>query len=198
MVVTIDTDQKETGTLYIVSAPSGAGKTTLCRALLDKCAEMEYSVSYTTRKPRDGEVNGVDYYFISKEEFRKRIEDGMWAEWAEVHGNYYGTSAEFIDKKVLAGKEILLDIDVQGAVQIMKRYPESVSIFVMPPEPALDTLEERMKSRGTDSEEVILKRLVNAKKEMEKRDLYKHVIVNDDLSEAVRLLVDLVEKRGGV
>ena len=108
------------GRLFILSAPSGAGKTTLCRALMEHFSDMLYSVSYTTREPRKDEISGNDYHFISKEDFSKKIKEGKWAEWAEVHGNFYGTSAEFLDKALAAGKNILLDIDVEGTMQILK------------------------------------------------------------------------------
>lgn len=180
------------GHLFIISAPSGAGKTTLCRALLDRFKDMVYSVSHTTRKPRRGEQNGVDYYFISREDFEKGIRSGRWAEWAEVHGNFYGTSAKFIDNCLACGSDVLLDIDVQGTIQILKQYPDSVTVFIMPP--SLDTLRARLESRGTDNREVIAKRLVNARKEMAKKDIYRHVVVNDQLTEAVAKLISIIEK----
>ena len=109
------------GHLFIISAPSGAGKTTLCRAVLDRYSDMLFSVSYTTRKPRGNEQDGVHYHFISRDDFIKRIKENRWAEWAEVHENFYGTSAEFLDRRLAEGKDILLDIDVQGTVQILER-----------------------------------------------------------------------------
>ena len=178
------------GRLFIVSAPSGAGKTTLCKALLDHFPDMRYSVSSTTRKPRPGEKHGVDYFFISKEAFINRIEKGQWAEWALVHENYYGTSADFINDQLSSGNDVLLDIDVQGALQIIKRYSESITIFIMPPD--VEELKERMVLRGSDSMEVIEKRLANAEREMDKKDLYQHIIVNDRLEEALSQLIALV------
>ena len=121
------------GSLFIISAPSGAGKTTLTKAVLDRFTDILYSISYTTRELRSGEQDGVDYYFIAKNNFKKGINKAKWAEWAEVHGNYYGTSAEFIDKNLAAGRHILLDIDVQGTIQLLERYPDSITIFIMPP-----------------------------------------------------------------
>lgn len=179
------------GRLFIISAPSGAGKTTLCRALLNHFQDMIYSVSSTTRKPREGENDGTDYFFISREEFLKRIEKDQWAEWAVVHGNYYGTSADYLNSGLFSGKDILLDIDVQGTAQILKRYPESITIFIAPP--SFEVLKERMTARGTDSEEIMEERLRNAKEELEQKDLYRHIIVNDNLEDAVSELISVVE-----
>ena len=180
------------GHLFILSAPSGAGKSTLCRAVRDRFPDLLYSISYTTRRPRPGEQNGVDYYFIAKDEFEKNIARGKWAEWAEVHGNYYGTSADLLDRGLNGGQDILLDIDVQGMHQILKRYPAGITIFIMPP--SLDTLRYRLETRGTDSPEAIAVRLSNAQKEMAQKDLYRHVIVNDQLADAVAELIGIFEK----
>ena len=180
------------GHLFIISAPSGAGKTTIVRAVLDRFADMLYSISYTTRKPRNGEQDGIDYNFISRDDFKKRIDGGEWAEWAEVHGNNYGTSAEFLDNGLASGRNILLDIDVQGTIQILERYPDSITIFIMPP--SLETLGKRLELRGTDSKADIARRLVNAEKEMAKKDLYRHIVVNDQLSEAIEKLISIIEK----
>lgn len=180
------------GRLFILSAPSGAGKTTLCKRLIKRFEDIIYSISYTTREPRKDEKNGVDYYFISKDEFGKRIKEAKWAEWAEVHGNFYGTSAEHLNNAMLSGKDILLDIDVKGATQILKHYPESITIFIMPP--SFEALKIRMESRCSDAREVIEQRLKNAKKEMAQRRLYKHEIINDNLDKATSELFALVEK----
>ncbi|HUV50378.1 MAG TPA: guanylate kinase [Anaerolineae bacterium] len=177
--------------LFIISAPSGAGKTTLCREALKRFKDITFSISCTTRKPRNGEQDGIDYYFITKEEFKRKIENNKWAEWAEVYGNFYGTSAEFLDTCLSSGKSILLDIDVQGTIQIKKRYPDSITIFIMPP--SLEALKTRLESRGTDTRQVIEKRLEAAKKEIEKKDLYRHVIINDQLSRAVSELIEIIE-----
>ncbi|MEJ2656125.1 MAG: guanylate kinase [Desulfobacterales bacterium] len=180
------------GHLFIISAPSGAGKTTLARAALSRHADMLYSVSYTTRKPRAGEQDGIDYHFISKQDFKKGIKEERWAEWAQVYGNYYGTSAEFIDGSLSAGRDILLDIDIQGTIQILKKYPDTVTIFILPP--SMDTLKKRLEMRGTDSIQVIEKRLVNARNEMAQKDLYRHIIVNDNLSKAIKELSAIFKK----
>lgn len=180
------------GHLFILSAPSGAGKTTLVRSVLDRFSDMLFSVSYTTREPRNGEEDGVDYCFISRDLFKKNIKDGKWAEWAKVHGNYYGTSADLIDTGLAAGRNILLDIDVQGTRQLLRRYPDSITIFIMPP--SKDTLRKRLKLRGTDRQADIERRLANAKKEMAQKDLYRHVVLNDRLPEAVAELLSIIEK----
>jgi len=179
------------GHLFIISAPSGAGKTTLSRAILKRFTDMLYSISYTTRSPRKGEQDGVDYHFISKEAFKKDIKTGRWSEWAEVYGNYYGTSAEFIEKGLSSGRDILLDIDVQGTIQILKHHPDSVTIFVLPP--SMDALRQRLEMRGTESETVLKLRLENAKKEMVHKNLYRHVIVNDQLLSAIEELISIIE-----
>ena len=183
--------QSKSPHLFIISAPSGAGKTTLCRQVRKRFPDMLYSVSYTTRKPRDGEQEGIDYHFVARDQFKKRIANRRWAEWALVHGNYYGTSAEFLDDGLAAGNDILLDLDVQGTRQLLERYVECVAIFVRPP--SLEVLQQRLEKRGTDSAEAIAVRLANAKKEMSQQDLYQHVIVNDDLQEAIKELISIVE-----
>jgi len=185
-------DNHNRGHLFVVSAPSGAGKTTLCGAVLKHFNAMIYSVSYTTRSPRKGEKDAVDYHFISPVEFKNGIIDQKWAEWAEVHGHYYGTSAEFLDNGLSAGKDILADIDVQGTIQILARHPDCISIFIAPP--SLETLRHRLESRGLDSAAVIEQRLHNAKDEMAQKDIYRHVIVNDQLREAKKQLISLVQK----
>jgi guanylate kinase len=183
---------KKPGFLFIISAPSGAGKSTLCRAVLDRFSDLVYSVSTTTRSPRNGEQNGVDYHFIAKDEFEKGIACGRWAEWAEVHDHYYGTSADFLDGELSVGRDILLDIDIQGTRQILQRYPDGVTIFIMPP--SLETLKYRLQSRGTDCPEVIAVRLKNAREEMAQKDLYRHIITNDRLTDAVAELIAIFEK----
>ncbi|MGE5257657.1 MAG: guanylate kinase [Hyphomicrobiales bacterium] len=179
--------------IFIVSAPSGAGKTTLCRAALNRLPDLSYSVSYTTRLPRPGEVDGRDYAFISIAEFEEGIDAGRWAEWARVHGNYYGTSADVLNRAVAAGRDILLDIDVQGAQQIRSRFPRSVSIFIMPP--SLDILAKRLQARGRDDPEDMALRLRNAREEMAQKEAYDHVIVNDRLETAVEELIAVIESR---
>jgi len=180
------------GHLFIISAPSGAGKTTLAKAVLQQFTDMLYSISYTTRKPRAEERDGVDYHFVSKEDFKKGLKKGRWAEWAEVYGNYYGTSAEFIEKSLSSGCDILLDIDVQGTIQILKHYPDSVTIFILPP--SMNALRKRLEMRGSDSKAVIERRFVNARKEMAQKKLYRHIIVNDKLSAAIEEIGAIFKK----
>jgi guanylate kinase len=179
------------GLLFILSAPSGAGKSTLCRAVRKHFPDLLYSVSYTTRPPRPGEQNGVDYHFITKAVFEGRIARNQWAEWAEVHGNYYGTAAAFIDQGLRHGRDILLDIDVQGTCRILKRYPAAITFFIMPP--SLEALRCRLENRGTDSSEVIAVRLENAKQEISCKDSYRHVIINDRLADAAAELIGIIE-----
>lgn len=180
------------GRLFIVSAPSGAGKTTLTRKILKQYDKLSYSVSHTTRPPRDGEVDGQDYFFTDKATFQTLIDDGQMLEWARVHDNFYGTSRPFVEEQLDSGVSILLDIDVQGARQIMETDLSPVSIFIMPP--SLQVLEERLQSRGTDSPEVIRTRMANAVEEMEQRTFYDHVVVNDRLDEAEEALGAVFEK----
>ena len=185
-----DKQRQRQGHLIVVSAPSGAGKTTLCKALLKHYPDIVYSISTTTRRPRKGEKNGVDYHFMDKERFIEKLNDHCWAEWAQVHDNYYGTSAAFLDQTLDAGRDILLDIDVQGARQIRERYPDAITVFIMPP--SLKVLRERLEKRGTDSRETIEKRMRNAQEEMLNKEVYRHVIVNDQLAVAKKKLIDIV------
>ena len=178
------------GLLFILSAPSGAGKSTLCRAVRNRFPDIWYSISYTTRPPREGEQNGVDYHFITDDEFEKGIVQGRWAEWAKVHANYYGTCADRLNRALAGGQTILLDIDVQGMRQIVKRYPAGITIFIMPP--SLETLQHRLENRRTDSPETIAIRLKNAQKEMAQKDQYRHVIVNEVLADATDELISLM------
>jgi guanylate kinase len=188
-----DHDQaRRQGLLFVISAPSGAGKTTICNSVRSDFPDLLYSISYTTRKPRSNEREGVDYHFSTAEEFRERIRHGRWAEWAEVHGHLYGTSADLIEKGLSDSRDILLDIDVQGTIQILVRYPECITIFIMPPD--MDTLRRRLESRGTEGRDEIARRMVNAEKEMARRDLYRHVIINDRLAVAQDELKTLVRQ----
>ncbi len=178
------------GKLFIVSAPSGTGKTTLCNAIRKRFPELAYSISHTTRPPRKNEVHGRDYYFISSEAFEEKIHAGEWAEWARVHGNHYGTSASQLNTHMEGGRDILLDIDVNGARQIKNRYPESIAFFIMPP--SMKSLEERLRNRGTDTEADIEKRLAHAHKEIAERSFYDHEIVNDSIEDAVEEFANLI------
>lgn len=185
----------QAGHLFILSAPSGAGKTTLRQAALARFPDLNYSVSCTTRLPRAGEQNGRDYVFLTADEFEAGIREGRWAEWARVHGHYYGTSARFLEQERAAGRDVLLDIDVQGAQQICRRFPDSVTIFILPP--SLEVLEQRLRARGTDRPEAIELRLRNARQEMEQSGTYRHLIVNDDLNTAIDELVTILNAYRG-
>lgn len=183
--------------LIVISAPSGGGKTTLCKRLLkDFPKEMALSVSSTTRQPRGSEEDGEDYFFLDRDDFEWQIREGEFAEWAEVHGNYYGTSRQMIEDCLKAGFSLLLDIDVQGGERLIEKYPQQVvRVFIAPP--SLESLEDRLRTRGTDSEETIQKRIEAAKTEMLKAREYDMVIMNDDLDRAYsELKTYLVEKLG--
>jgi guanylate kinase len=182
------------GRLFILSAPSGAGKTTLCNALRRRFKELFYSISYTTRPPRSGEKNGREYFFITHEEFEQGIQSRRWAEWAMVHGHYYGTSAQWIETALTSGKSVLMDIDVQGARQIKQRFPKAVSIFIMPP--SIEELETRLRLRGKDNNDVIALRMQNARNEIAQKDAYDYIVVNDDLDKAICELIELVKQAG--
>jgi guanylate kinase len=173
------------GSIIIVSAPSGAGKSSICEAVLksDK-KNIIYSISYTTRPHREGEKNGENYFFVSEEDFKKMVKEDKFAEWAEVHGNYYGTSKEFLEKALNEGKNIILEIDVQGGVNIKKQYPDrSCMIFIMTSD--FKTLEERLIARNKDCRDTINMRMSNAKKELEYLPQYEYLVINKDLSIAV-------------
>ena len=175
--------------LFVMSAASGAGKTTLKDKVIGEFPDIVYSISATTRKPREGEVNGVHYFFKTKEEFEQMIKDDALVEYNLVHGNYYGTPKSFVEDMLKQGKRVLFDIDVFGKVNFDKVYPEATGILILPP--SEEELERRLRGRGTDSEEVIRVRLENAKKEMEfakTKGKYEHVIVNDDLEKAANEL----------
>lgn len=187
-------DKPPKGRLFIISAPSGAGKTTLCNALRKRFPDMAYSISHTTRAPRKNETHGKDYFFISTPAFEERIQQGQWAEWARVHGNYYGTSAEQLNEHLRSGRNVLLDIDVAGARQIKSRFPDSIAVFIMPP--SLEALKARLRSRATDDEAEIDKRLAHAEAEIAGRDFYDHVVVNDRLDEAIEALSRLIRQYG--
>ncbi len=182
--------KNDRGVLFILSGPSGAGKGTLRARLFQKLDGLKFSVSCTTRDPRRGERDGVDYHFIGDEEFRARIDAGDFLEWAFVHGHYYGTLKSDVEKILEEGFDIFLEIDVQGALQVKKKMPEAVTVFVVPP--SVEVLERRLRGRGSESEEELCLRLANAQREMEQRDLYDFVLVNDDLDDAVEKFAQFV------
>lgn len=178
---------KAVGNIYIVVAPSGAGKTSLVAALLQAEPTVELSVSYTTRAARTGEEDGKHYHFVDHAAFKSMIAAGDFLEYAEVYGNFYGTSVRWLQSRLDAGHDILLEIDWQGAEQVRKVFPGAVGIFILPP--SIEELERRLRGRGTDSEEVILRRLASARSEIDKVAEYDYIVVNDDFE---RARVDLI------
>ena len=182
-----------TGTLYIVSAPSGAGKSSLVKALLGQDPDIRLSVSYTTRAPRPGEVNGSHYHFVTREDFLDRLARGEFLESAEVYGNYYGTSHEWIRSMTTAGADILLEIDWQGAAQVRRLLPDSVGIFILPP--SIEALKERLEGRAQDSAEVIGTRLAAARADIEHAFEYDYLVVNDRFELALDELQAIVRAR---
>lgn len=178
------------GELFIISAPSGAGKTTLARRLNEALPDTAFSISHTTRPQRQTEVHGVDYYFVSETEFREMVERGEFLEYARVFGNLYGTSKAAVRRLMEQGKTVLLDIDWQGARDIRRKMPGCGSIFILPP--TLDELERRLRERGQDSDDVIRQRMQQAKDEMQHADEYEFVVVNDDFDRALQELCAIV------
>ena len=176
------------GILIIISAPSGTGKSTICRKLLQKRKDLGYSISCTTRAPRAGEKHGKHYFFVTKEDFKRKIARNEFLEWAVVHEQYYGTPRQFIEHTVKEGRHILLAIDVQGAAAIRRKMPEAVLVFVAPP--SIESLKERMAARR-DASDSIAKRLANSKGELSAAKSYDYLVVNDDLEKAV-LQIDCI------
>ena len=180
------------GLLFVLSAPSGAGKSTLIGRIRPLFPDMLYSISCTTRPPRDGEVNGAHYWFLDAGQFRGMIDRNEFLEWKEVHGNLYGTPVGPVREAIDRGQRMILDIDVQGAAEVFRNFHAAVGIFINAP--SLGILEERLRARGTDSEESIRLRLRNASKEMESVGLFRYVVVNDDLEAATRRLASIVSE----
>ncbi len=172
-----------TGSLFIISAPSGAGKTTLVGRLMAADSRVVHSVSYTTRSPRPGEEDGREYHFIDVQTFLAIRERGEFMEWAEVHGNFYGTSRVWLEESMKSGSDVLLEIDWQGAQQVRRTFPEAVSIFILPP--SIAELERRLRTRGSDSEDVIARRVAGALGEMRHVNEFDFVIINKDLNVAL-------------
>jgi len=179
------------GLLIVISGFSGAGKGTLLKQLLSKYDNYVFSVSMTTRAPREGEKEGVDYFYVTREEFEKTIAENGLVEYAEYCGNYYGTPKAYVDKMLEAGKNVILDIEVQGATQIKKKFPDTLMVFVVPP--SIEVLLQRLRKRGTETEEVIQRRITQAKEEIKSIDKYEYIVINDNLDTAVKDLNDVVE-----
>lgn len=170
------------GLLLVISGPSGAGKGTICNALREKFPNIYYSISMTTRQPRTGEVDGTDYYFTTNRHFEELLQEDAFLEHAKVYDHYYGTPKKFVFDHLNKGNHVMLEIDIQGAMQVQQKYPQGVFIYIVPPNKAM--LEKRLRGRKTDSDEVIAKRLSKARQELEWIEKYDYVIVNDDVYEA--------------
>lgn len=179
------------GNLFIISAPSGTGKTSLVKALLQTDIDLSLSVSYTSRSVRPGEVEGRDYYFVERRIFKRMLENGEFLESAEVYGNLYGTSQKWIDKTIVSGQDILLEIDSQGAQQVRRFFTNTVSIFVLPP--SLEVLETRLRNRNQDCQEVITLRMAAARQEISHISEYDYVIINENLDKALRSLSCIIQ-----
>ena len=178
------------GLLFIVSAPSGVGKTTLIRAAMKRRPETRFSVSSTTRPPRNGEKDGEDYHFLDRSEFMDGIKQGRFLEWAEVHGHYYGTGGEQVRAWLAGGMDVILDIDVQGARQVRCFYPDVHTLFILPP--SFEELKRRLSQRGTESDEQLTMRLTTARKEIQNASWYDYLVVNEVLEEAVEDFVAIL------
>ena len=182
------------GKLFVFAAPSGAGKTTLVHAVVTKHPELRFSISYTTRKPRRNEADGVDYLFVTKEEFLRLRDEGEMLEYAEVFDNFYATSRSQVEKHLAGNRNVILEIDWQGARQVRESMPECVTIFILPP--SVEELERRLRDRRTDAPEVIERRLRDALSDMAHWDEFDYVIINDDLNQAVANLEDVLAGQG--
>lgn len=180
------------GKIIVLSGPSGVGKTTICDRLLASRSDLRYSVSATSRPKRSVEKNGREYIFMDVAEFRGKIEEGFFIEYAEVYGNYYGTPAAALEQGLSAGYNILMDVDVQGARKLMNYYPDGIFIFIMPPD--ITELERRLKKRDTDHDAVIRKRLANARRELAYKNDYRYVIENRDLDETIARIASIIEQ----
>lgn len=179
------------GLLLVISGPSGVGKGTINAALRRQNKDMDYSISATTRSPRPGETDGVDYFFLNKEDFQKRLAAGEFLEWADVFGNYYGTLKDRVAAKLSQGIDVILEIDTQGAAQVKEKMPDAVFIFIMPP--SREILEKRLRGRGTEAPEVIARRLADSLQEMDRAKEYDYIVVNDDVAEATSKVAAIIE-----
>ena len=182
--------KKVKGLIVVISAPAGSGKTTLCKRLLQSSPSFISSVSFTTRPPRKQEIEGVDYYFVSREDFERLIEKDAFVEWAEVHGDLYGTSKQFLEKNVEADKEVVLEVDVKGGKKIKERYPPATLVFILPP--SWQELKKRLHRRGTEGEESIKERLATAKEELKYFPYYDYFLINDNINTATRELLRII------
>ena len=176
--------------LIVVSAPSGTGKTTLCNEVIKQLPNLSFSVSHTTREPRDGEKQGEDYYFVNEETFKAHVKDGKIAEWTEIYGNFYGTAKETIEKEFDRGIDLIFDIDERGGRQLSEAFPDVVTVLILPP--SMEILKKRLIDRGTNKEEDIYRRLKQAEEEIKGMSWYSYVIVNDEVEKAVSELKAII------
>jgi len=180
----------EKGILFILSGPSGVGKGTVRKSLFERDTDLKYSISMTTRPPREGEVDGEDYFFKTKEEFEELISNKQLIEYAQYVGNYYGTPKEYVQQQLDAGNDVFLEIEVKGALQVKENFPEGVFVFLIPP--SLEDLKDRIIGRGTETEDLVSNRLAAAKEEIEMMDYYDYVVVNDQVDTAVQTVQSIV------
>ncbi len=180
------------GKLIVLSGPSGVGKTTICRKIISRRNDIVYSISATSRKKRRGEANGKEYFFLTEEEFKRWIRENRFAEYAIVHGNYYGTPKKFLEDNLKRGLNVLMDIDVQGAKKLMPLYPDGVYIFILPPD--FNELKKRLLKRNTDDKKEISNRLKTAVEEMKYIDDYKYVVKNDNLEDTIKEILKIIDK----
>jgi guanylate kinase len=182
------------GLLIVVSGPSGVGKGTVIKELFkDETLNLAYSISMTTRLPRDGETNGIDYFFVTKEEFIDKVNKGLLLEHAEFVDNYYGTPKEYVDSLLNEGKNVILEIEVVGAMQVMEKRKEALTIFVAPP--SLEELEKRIRGRGTEKEEVVQERLARAKTELTYKNQYQHIVINNTVEQAKEEITHIIRDK---
>ncbi|MCS7191975.1 MAG: guanylate kinase [Armatimonadetes bacterium] len=179
------------GRLFVISGPSGVGKGTLVAQVMKKLPNLKRAVTYTTRQPRQGEISGKDYYFVTREEFERLKQEGAFLEWAEVYGNFYGSPKREVEEILSKGHNVLLVLDVQGALTVKQEIPEALLIFIAPP--SLDELRRRIKARGTNPPEDIERRMAKARWEMEQASKFDYILLNDDLEEAIGKLVKLIQ-----
>ncbi|MBQ6820137.1 MAG: guanylate kinase [Clostridium sp.] len=182
--------QNNRGVLIVISGPSGAGKGTICKALLEKHKNIYISVSATTRKPRAGEVDGVNYYFLTKDAFEEKVKENGFLEYANVHGNFYGTPKVNVESMLEEGKDVILEIDIQGALQVKENFKEGVFIFILPP--SMEELKQRIIKRGSETEESLMTRFKNAYKEINYVSKYNYAVVNDTLDVAVSKVESII------
>tara|TARA_B100000287_G_scaffold79776_1_gene72075 strand:- start:2721 stop:3281 length:561 start_codon:yes stop_codon:yes gene_type:complete len=182
---------KNKGKLIIITGPSGVGKGTVVKELIGNNKNFWLSISATTRQPRKGEIHGKEYYFFNRKEFKKKINEGLFLEWAEFAGNLYGTPAESVTERINNGKMVILEIEVEGAKQIREKYPDNLSIFLLPP--SIEELERRIRNRGTDDENSILKRLKRAQHEIESSIDFDFAITNQNVDDSIRVILDLIK-----